>query len=63
MEKHVFVVFTNAVEGQENIYNEWYTDVHLKDVLKVDDLSTIPQAWCLYKDVRILDPRILMTFH
>jgi hypothetical protein len=35
MEKHVFVVFTNAVEGQENIYNEWYTDVHLKDVLKV----------------------------
>ena len=35
IEKHVFVVFTNAVEGQENIYNEWYTDVHLKDVLKV----------------------------
>ena len=35
MEKHVFVVFTNEVEGQENIYNEWYTDVHLKDVLKV----------------------------
>ena len=35
MEKHMFVVFTNAVEGQENIFNEWYTDVHLKDVLKV----------------------------
>jgi hypothetical protein len=35
MEKHVFVVFTNAVEGQEDIYNEWYTDVHLKDVPKV----------------------------
>jgi len=35
MEKHMFVVFTNAVEGQEDIYNEWYTDVHLKDVLKV----------------------------
>jgi len=35
MEKHMFVVFTNAVEGQENIYNEWYTDVHLKDVLQV----------------------------
>src|SRR5436190_568213 len=35
MERHVFVVFTNAVEGQENIYNEWYADVHLKDVLKV----------------------------
>jgi hypothetical protein len=35
MQKHVFVVFTNAVEGRENIYNKWYTDVHLKDVLKV----------------------------
>jgi hypothetical protein len=35
MQNHVFVVFTNAVEGRENIYNKWYTDVHLKDVLKV----------------------------
>ena len=35
MEKHLFVGFTNPIEGQEDIYNEWYTDVHLKDVLKV----------------------------
>ena len=35
LEKHVFVVFTNPVAGKEAIYNEWYTDVHLADVLKV----------------------------
>ena len=35
LEKHVFVVFTNPVAGKEAIYNEWYTDVHLKDVPKV----------------------------
>ena len=35
MAKHVFVVFTNPVEGQEDVYNAWYSDVHLQDVLKV----------------------------
>src|SRR5689334_4600665 len=35
MEKHLFVVLTNAVEGQEDTFNEWYTNVHVGDVLKV----------------------------
>jgi len=35
MAKHVFVVLTNPVEGKEDAYNEWYTNVHLGDVLKV----------------------------
>ena len=35
MEKHLFVGFTNPVEGQEDAFNAWYSDVHLKDVLKV----------------------------
>src|SRR5262245_61243364 len=34
MEKHLFVGFTNPVEGQEDAFNAWYSDVHLKDVLK-----------------------------
>jgi len=34
MEKHLFVGFTNPVEGEEDA-NAWYSDVHLKDVLKV----------------------------
>jgi hypothetical protein len=44
MEKRVFVVFTNAIEGQEKIYNEWCADVHLKDVLKVPGIVI---AWRL----------------
>jgi hypothetical protein len=35
MEKHLFVGFTNRVEGQDDAFNAWYSDVHLKDVLKV----------------------------
>jgi len=35
MEKHLFVGFTNPVEGEEDAFNAWYSDVHLKDVLKV----------------------------
>ena len=30
-----FVGFTNPIEGQEDAFNAWYSDVHLKDVLKV----------------------------
>jgi hypothetical protein len=35
MARHVFVVFTNPVAGQEKTYNDWYTNQHLADVLKV----------------------------
>jgi hypothetical protein len=33
MAKALLVVLTDAVEGQEDEYNEWYTDRHLDDVL------------------------------
>jgi hypothetical protein len=36
MARHTFVVFTNAVEGQEDEYNEWYNNRHLTDVLAVE---------------------------
>src|SRR5664280_2187308 len=36
MARHTFVVFTNAVEGQEDEYNDWYNDQHLPDVLNVE---------------------------
>ena len=35
MAKHVFVVFTNPLEGREDDYNTWYSDVHLQDVLQI----------------------------
>jgi hypothetical protein len=35
MARHNLVVFTNPVEGREDEYNQWYTNVHLRDVLKI----------------------------
>lgn len=35
MEKHLFVVFTNAQDGRDEEFNEWYDNRHLADVLKV----------------------------
>lgn len=35
MNKYVFLVFTDAVEGREDDYNDWYTNQHLGDVVSV----------------------------
>ena len=35
MEKHIFIVFTNAKDGQEAEFNDWYTNRHVGDVLKI----------------------------
>lgn len=35
MPRYVFVVFTGPVEGREDEYNDWYTNQHLQDVLRV----------------------------
>ncbi len=32
---NLLVVLTNAVEGKEGEYNEWYTDVHLGEVVGI----------------------------
>jgi hypothetical protein len=31
----VLVVLSNAVEGKDEAFNAWYTDTHLKDLLKI----------------------------
>lgn len=36
MNRYVFVVMTNAVEGQDDAFNDWYTNRHLDDVLKLE---------------------------
>jgi hypothetical protein len=36
MARYTFVVLTNAVEGREDEYNEWYDNRHLPDVLAVE---------------------------
>lgn len=39
MAKYVFVVSTEPVAGQDAEYNEWYTEVHIPDVLKLDGVT------------------------
>ena len=36
MQVHRLVVFSEATEGREDEYNQWYNEVHLKDVLSVE---------------------------
>lgn len=35
MARYRLMVFTNPVEGQEDEFNDWYTNQHLPDLLKV----------------------------
>jgi hypothetical protein len=35
MARHLLVVFTNAVEGQEDKYNTWYDETHVPDLLAI----------------------------
>lgn len=35
MDKKMLLVLTNAVEGREQEFNDWYTNQHLRDVLAV----------------------------
>ena len=35
MTQYVFVVYTNAVAGQDDAYNDWYDNQHLGDVTRI----------------------------
>jgi len=36
MARYTFVVLTDPVEGQDDDYNDWYTNQHLGDVVNVE---------------------------
>jgi hypothetical protein len=37
MARHILLVLTEPVAGMEDEYNDWYSNTHLRDVLKLDD--------------------------
>jgi hypothetical protein len=37
--KHILLVLSNPVEGDDDAFNTWYTGTHLPDVLKVHGFS------------------------
>jgi hypothetical protein len=36
MSRHTFVVLTNAVDGKDEEFNEWYNNRHLPDILATE---------------------------
>ena len=34
------LVFTNAVEGRDDEFNDWYDNVHLKEVLELPEFTS-----------------------
>ena len=36
MPKHIALVLTNSLEGQEDEFNRWYTDRHIDEILSLD---------------------------
>jgi hypothetical protein len=47
--RHIYVVQTNAVSGREDEFNEWYSNVHLRDILSID-------GWTAAARFRLHDP-------
>jgi hypothetical protein len=35
MTNSIFVVFTNPVEGKEEAFNAWYSDIHVKEIVDI----------------------------
>ena len=54
MQKHIFIVYTNAVEDRDDDYNEWYDNQHLNDVLTIPGVVAA-QRFAL-SDKQRLDP-------
>jgi len=40
MSEHVLVVFTNAVDGKHDEFNDWYDRVHIPDLLKIPEIKS-----------------------
>jgi hypothetical protein len=36
MPRHILLVLSNAADGRDDEFNDWYTNVHLRDVLAVE---------------------------
>lgn len=34
-QKHILIALTNAVEGQDDAFNDWYTNRHLADLMSL----------------------------
>lgn len=54
MEKRMMLVFTNAVAGQDDEFNDWYDNTHLDEVLTIPGIVSATRF--KLGDVQRLDP-------
>lgn len=68
-QRHVFVVLTNPVEGQEDEYNDWYSNRHIADVVAIPGIvaarryelsdaqlrATVPYRYCALYEIETDD--------
>ena len=47
--KTYFLVFSNPLDGKEDEYNDWYTNVHLKEVVAIEGFKSA-QRFVLTKE-------------
>jgi hypothetical protein len=62
MAKYVLVVLTNAVEGREQAFNEWYDGQHVSDVLNVPGIVSA-QRFMVSEMQRSPNPHRYMAFY
>ena len=41
MPKYMMAVYSNAVEGKESEFNDWYSNVHMADMLKIPGVVAV----------------------
>jgi hypothetical protein len=39
--KHRLVIFTESKPGQEDEFNHWYNEIHVKDLLRIDGIESV----------------------
>jgi hypothetical protein len=39
MPRHILIVLSNAADERHDEFNDWYTNIHLRDVLAVDGFA------------------------
>lgn len=72
MAKYCLIVVTNPVAGREDEYNNWYTNQHLPDVLKVPgfvaakrykitDVSALPGKYVALYEMETDDPQAVLA--
>lgn len=52
MAKHVLIAFTNPVEGQEDVYHDWYNTTHISEILSVPGILSARRFKIKMADVK-----------